>query len=81
MKYNSIYKVFSIKYNLIILNRPGIKSGEGVIREISAYLLDSRNTKFRGFAGVPPTTLTVILHPSFKFCIHIRHYIYIYIYI
>ena len=39
--------------------RPGVKSGESSLREVLAYLLDHE-----GFAGVPPTALVEISHPS-----------------
>ena len=41
--------------------RPGVKSGESSIREVLAYLLDHE-----GFAGVPPTALVEVMHPSLK---------------
>jgi hypothetical protein len=40
-------------------SRKGIIPGDGAIRETAAYLLD------RGWAGVPPTTMLEIRHPSF----------------
>ncbi len=39
--------------------RPGVKSGESSLREVLAYLLDHE-----GFAGVPPTALVELSHPS-----------------
>ena len=39
--------------------RPGVKSGESSLREVLAFLLDHD-----GFAGVPPTALVEISHPS-----------------
>jgi len=39
--------------------RPGVKSGESSLREVIAYLLDHE-----GFAGVPPTALVEVSHPS-----------------
>lgn len=41
--------------------RPGVKSGESTLREVLAYLLDHD-----GFAGVPPTALVEVSHPSLK---------------
>ena len=41
--------------------RPGVKSGESTLREVLAYLLDHQ-----GFAGVPPTALVEMSHPSLK---------------
>ena len=41
--------------------RPGVKSGESSIREVLAFLLDHE-----GFAGVPPTALVEMSHPSLK---------------
>jgi len=41
--------------------RPGIKSGESSLREVLAFLLDHE-----GFAGVPPTALVEVSHPSIK---------------
>jgi len=40
--------------------RPGVKSGESTIREVAAYLLDSK-----GFSGVPATTLVEMSHKNF----------------
>jgi len=42
--------------------RPGVKSGESTFREVYAYLLDHE-----GFAGVPPTALVQIAHPSLPY--------------
>ena len=39
--------------------RPGVKSGESSLREVLAYVLDHD-----GFAGVPPTALVEVSHPS-----------------
>ena len=39
--------------------RPGVKSGESTIREVTAYLLDHS-----GFAGVPLTTFVEVSHPA-----------------
>lgn len=39
--------------------RPGVKSGESSLREVLAFLLDHE-----GFAGVPPTALVEVSHPS-----------------
>ena len=39
--------------------RPGVKSGESTIREVTAYLLDHS-----GFAGVPLTTFVEVSHPD-----------------
>ena len=39
--------------------RPGVKSGESSLREVLAYWLDHD-----GFAGVPPTALVELSHPS-----------------
>lgn len=39
--------------------RPGVKSGESSLREVLAFLLDHD-----GFAGVPPTALVEVSHPS-----------------
>ena len=41
--------------------RPGVKSGESSLREVLAFLLDHE-----GFAGVPPTALVEVSHPSLK---------------
>lgn len=41
--------------------RPGVKSGESSLREVLAFLLDHE-----GFAGVPPTALVEMSHPSLK---------------
>jgi len=41
--------------------RPGVKSGESSLREVLAFLLDHD-----GFAGVPPTALVELSHPSLK---------------
>ena len=41
--------------------RPGVKSGESTLREVLAYILDHE-----GFAGVPPTSLVELSHPSLK---------------
>ena len=41
--------------------RPGVKSGESSLREVLAYLLDHD-----GFAGVPPTVLAEVSHPSLE---------------
>ena len=41
--------------------RPGVKSGESTLREVLAYLLDHES-----FAGVPPTALVEVSHPSLK---------------
>ena len=41
--------------------RPGVKSGESSLREVLAYLLDHE-----GFAGVPPTVLAEVFHPSLE---------------
>lgn len=41
--------------------RPGVKSGESSLREVLAYLLDHDH-----FAGVPPTTLVELSHPSLQ---------------
>lgn len=40
-------------------SRKGIIPGDGAVRETAAYVLD------RAWAGVPPTTLVEIRHPSF----------------
>jgi len=40
-------------------SRKGIIPGDGAVRETAAYLLD------RGWAGVPPTTMLEIRHPTF----------------
>ena len=39
--------------------RPGVKSGESSLREVLAFLLDHDS-----FAGVPPTALVEVSHPS-----------------
>lgn len=41
--------------------RPGVKSGESSLREVLAFLLDHE-----GFAGVPPTALVELSHPSLE---------------
>jgi len=41
--------------------RQGVKSGESTLREVLAYLLDHE-----GFAGVPPTALVEVFHPSLE---------------
>lgn len=41
--------------------RPGVKSGESSLREVLAYLLDHDH-----FAGVPPTALVELSHPSLQ---------------
>ena len=41
--------------------RTGVLSGEGAVREVCAYLLDTDN-----FSGVPATTMVEVYHPSFK---------------
>jgi|Transcript_24790 hypothetical protein len=41
--------------------RPGVKSGESSLREVLAFLLDHE-----GFAGVPPTALVELSHPTLK---------------
>jgi hypothetical protein len=40
--------------------RVGVLSGESCIREVAAFLLD-----YKGFSGVPPTTLVATSHDSF----------------
>ena len=39
--------------------RPGVKSGEATLREVTAYMLDHQR-----FAGVPATALVEMTHPS-----------------
>ena len=39
--------------------RPGVKSGESTIREVTAYLLDHA-----GFSGVPLTSFVEVSHPA-----------------
>ena len=41
--------------------RPGVKSGESSLREVLAFMLDHD-----GFAGVPPTSLVELSHPSLQ---------------
>lgn len=41
--------------------RPGVKPGEGYIREVATYLLDN------GFAGVPATGLVEARHKAFNY--------------
>ena len=41
--------------------RQGVKSGESSLREVLAFLLDHE-----GFAGVPPTALVEVSHPSLQ---------------
>jgi hypothetical protein len=39
--------------------RAGVKSGESTLREVAAYLIDSK-----GFSGVPATSLVELKHKS-----------------
>lgn len=40
--------------------RPGVKPGEGYVREVAAYVLDHG-----GFSGVPATTIVEAKHKAF----------------
>ena len=42
--------------------RNGVRSGEGVIREVASFLMDHHH-----FSWVPPTIFAEAMHPSFKF--------------
>lgn len=42
--------------------RPGVRPGEGYLREVASHLLDQG-----GFAGVPATTVVEARHPAFHY--------------
>ena len=44
--------------------RPGVKSGESTIREVAAYLLDSKSGA--SFSSVPRTSLIEMSHECFN---------------
>lgn len=44
--------------------RPGVRPGEGYLREVASHLLDHG-----GFAGVPATTVVEARHPAFHYLV------------
>ncbi|CAI9092551.1 OLC1v1027826C5 [Oldenlandia corymbosa var. corymbosa] len=47
--------------------KKGTRVGEGALREVAAYILDSPNGEHSGFAGVPPTVLVKCRHKEFNY--------------
>lgn len=46
--------------------RPGVRPGEGYLREVASHLLDHGN-----FAGVPATTVVEARHPAFHYPVRV----------
>ncbi len=46
--------------------RPGVRPGEGYLREVASHLVDHG-----GFAGVPATTVVEARHPAFHYPVRV----------